>query len=161
MTTIKKIRRLIIFFMIMLALSGITAFPVQTELHWLLNHPAFVPAFAKDWLQNVYTALAETNAKYPMIAYGFDWLAFAHLVIAAAFIGPYSDPVKNKWVIDWGLFACIAVFPLAFIAGPIRQIPMFHILIDCSFGLLGIIPLLICKKWIKQLEIDQKNTLKL
>ncbi|MEP6712755.1 MAG: hypothetical protein ABJA37_10080, partial [Ferruginibacter sp.] len=84
--------------------------------------------------------------------YGYDWLAFAHLVIAMAFMGPYKDPVKNKWISDWAILACVAIFPLAFIAGPIRHIPVFHILIDCSFEVLALIPLFICRKWIKQLE---------
>ena len=152
MKLITKIRLLIVFFIVALILSGITAFPVETELRWLLNHPSLIPSFAQQWLQEVYAALVETNAKYPMLAYGFDWLAFAHIVIAMAFIGPLKDPVKNKWIIDWAILACIAVIPLAFIAGPIRQIPFFHILIDCSFGVLGLIPLTICRKWIRQLE---------
>ena len=152
MKLITKIRLLILFFIVALILSGVTAFPVQTELHWLLDHQSLIPSFAQNWLQNVYDALVETNNKYPMIAYGFDWLAFAHIVIAMAFIGPLKDPVKNKWIIDWAILACIAVIPLAFIAGPIRQIPFFHILIDCSFGVLGLIPLMICRKWIRQLE---------
>ena len=156
MKLITKIRLLIIFFMIALILSGVTAFPVETELRLLLNHPALIPTFAEQWLKDVYAALVETNAKYPMLAYGFDWLAFAHIVIAMAFIGPLKDPVKNKWIIDWAILACVAIIPLAFIAGPIRHIPIFHILIDCSFGVLGLIPLAICRKWIKQLE---KNNL--
>jgi len=157
MTLLKKIRLLIVFVMIAIILSGITAFPVETELHWLLDHPSLVPSFAEKWLQDVYAALVETNAKYPMLAYGFDWLAFAHLVIAMMFIGPLKDPIKNKWVIDWAILACFAVFPLAFIAGPIRHIPMFHILIDCSFGVIGLIPLFICRKMIQQLERDYFN----
>ncbi len=150
-----KIRLLILFFMVALVLSGVTAFPVETELKWLLSHPSLVPSFAENWLQDVYAALQETNAKYPMLAYGYDWLAFAHIVIAMMFIGPLRDPIKNIWVIEWGMLSCIAVIPLAFIAGPIRQIPMFHILIDCSFGIIGIFPLWICRKWIKQLEADR------
>jgi hypothetical protein len=150
-----KIRLLILFFMVALILSGVTAFPVETELQWLLSHPSLVPSFAQQWLQDVYAALQETNAKYPMLAYGYDWLAFAHIVIAMMFIGPLRDPIKNIWVIEWGMLSCIAVIPLAFIAGPIRQIPMFHILIDCSFGVIGIFPLWICRKWIKQLEADR------
>jgi hypothetical protein len=152
MKLLTKIRLLIIFFMVALILSGVTAFPVETELRWLLNHPSLVPDFAQTWLQDVYNALLETNTKYPMLAYGFDWLAFAHIVIAMAFIGPYSNPVKNKWIIDWAMLACVAIFPLAFIAAPIRHIPMFHVLIDCSFGVIGLIPLWVCRKWIKQLE---------
>lgn len=152
MTLIKKIRYMLVFFIIALILSGVTAFPVETELSWLLQHPSLVPAFAEEWLQNVYAALKDTNTQYPMLAYGYDWLAFAHIVIAMAFIGPLKDPVKNKWIIDWAMLACVAVFPLAFIAAPIRHIPMFHVLIDCSFGLIGLIPLAICRKWIMQLE---------
>ncbi len=152
MTLLKKIRLLILFFIVALILSGVTAFPVETELRWLLNHPSLVPNFVSAWLKDVYSALVETNTKYPMLAYGFDWLAFAHIVIAMAFIGPLKDPVKNKWIIDWAMLACVAVFPLAFIAAPIRQIPMFHVLIDCSFGIIGLIPLYFCRKWIRQLE---------
>ncbi|MBC7868101.1 MAG: hypothetical protein H7X88_11265 [Gloeobacteraceae cyanobacterium ES-bin-316] len=152
MILLKKIRLLLLFFMIALILSGVTAFPVETELRWLLNHPSLVPSFARVWLQDVYNALVETNARYPMLAYGFDWLAFAHIVIAMAFIGPLKDPVKNKWIIDWAILACLAILPLAFIAGPIRQIPLFHIIIDCSFGIIGLIPLVICRNMIKRLE---------
>lgn len=155
MVLLKKIRLLILFFIIALILSGVTAFPVETELNWLLNHPALIPSFAQKWLQDVYAALVETNAKYPMLAYGFDWLAFAHIVIAMAFIGPLKNPVKNKWIIDWAILACLAIIPLAFIAGPIRHIPLFHILIDCSFGIIGLIPLFICRKMIKQLEKNE------
>lgn len=155
MRLLTKIRLLIVCFMIALVLSGITAFPVETELRWLLNHPSLVPSFAEQWLKDVYAALVETNAKYPMLAYGYDWLAFAHIVIALFFIGPLKDPIKNIWVIEWGMLSCIAVIPLAFIAGPIRHIPLYHILIDCSFGVIGIIPLWICRKWIKQLAADR------
>lgn len=46
----------------------------------------------------------------------------------------------------------VTAFPLV-TAGPIRGIPWFHILIDCSFGIIGIIPLWITRKWIKKLEV--------
>ena len=151
MPLLKKIRMLIVFFMIALILSGVTAFPVETELKWLLSHPSLVPSFAQYWLEEVYIALKETNSRYPMLAYGFDWLGFAHIVIAMAFIGPLKDPVRNKWVIDWAILSCLAVLPLAFIAAPIRQVPMFHVLIDCSFGIIGLIPLFICRNMIIKL----------
>ncbi len=156
MKLLTKVRLMILFFMIALILSGVTAFPVETELKWLLGHPSLVPAFAEGWLQNVYNALVETNVKYPMLAYGYDWLAFAHIVIAMAFIGPFSNPVRNVWIIDWAMLACIAVIPLAFIAAPIRHIPYYHVLIDCSFGVIGIVPLFICKRWIKKLEAGKE-----
>jgi hypothetical protein len=86
------------------------------------------------------------------MSYGTDWLAFAHLVIAVAFIGPLKDPVRNIWVIQFGMYACLMVIPLALLCGPIRQIPFYWRIIDCSFGVLGIIPLFICYKYILKLE---------
>jgi hypothetical protein len=94
----------------------------------------------------------DTNTKYPFLSYGTDWLAFAHLVIAVAFLGPLKNPVKNIWVIEFGIIACLMVFPLAFIAGAVRGIPFYWRLIDCSFGVLGLIPLVWCYKLIRKLE---------
>ncbi|MEO5681154.1 MAG: hypothetical protein ABIQ88_00870 [Chitinophagaceae bacterium] len=147
-----KIRIAIIFFTVALVLSGATAFPLETELHWLLGFRNYMPDELAAFINRVYEALRDTNVHYPMLAYGYDWLAFAHLVIALFFIGPLKDPIKNIWVIEWGMLACIAVIPLAFIAGPIRGIPLYWRLIDCSFGVFGIIPLYIVRRWIKQLE---------
>ena len=149
---LKKIRLTIIFFMIALILSGITAFPLEAELHWLLQYRNRMPEQLGIFINTVYEALHDTNLRYPMLAYGYDWLAFAHIVIAMFFIGPVKDPVKNIWVIEWGMLACVAVIPLAFIAGPVRGIPFYWKCIDCSFGVLGIIPLYIVWKWIKQLK---------
>lgn len=156
MKLIIKIRVMILFFMVALILSGVTAFPVETELKWLLAHPSLIPVSLHEWLQRCYAALKETNAKFPMLAYGYDWLAFAHIVIAMAFIGPLNNPVKNAWIIDWAILACFAVIPLAFIAGPVRQIPVAHILIDCSFGIIGLVPLFICKNWIRKLSMQRR-----
>ena len=148
-----RIRCWLIFFMVVLALSGITAFPVYSELRWLLDR-SYVPAHSLlgDWLRKVWEGVQVTQGSYPFLFYGFDWLAFAHLVIALLFIGPYRDPVKNIWVVEWGMLACLAVIPLALIAGPIRSIPWYHILIDCSFGIIGLIPLGLVRHWIRQLE---------
>lgn len=153
---IKKIRIYLIAFIVLLILSGVTAFPVQTELEFLMKHMDVFPKFMQVWLTKIYISVSQTNINYPQLAYGTDWLAFAHLVIAVAFIGPLKDPVKNIWIMQFGMIACIMVFPLALIAGPIRQIPFFWQLIDCSFGLFGLIPLYICYKNIKKLETINK-----
>lgn len=140
-----------------LFLSGITAFPLVNELHLLvrigdaLQLPRHTPALCA-WLLRVDHALTDTDARYPFLAYGTDWLAFAHLVIALAFIGPWLEPVRNRWIITWGLLCCAAVPLLAFVAGPIRGIPLYWRMIDCSFGILCIIPLLIVRQRIQQLE---------
>ena len=157
---IRRIRAMLVFFMIALALSGITAFPVYSELKWWMdgNHSSLVTP-AQAWLTTVWQGVSDTQQHYPFLFYGFDWLAFAHLVIAMAFIGPYRDPVKNKWIIQWAMLACIAVFPLALIAGPIRGIPWYHIFVDCCFGIIGLIPLGLVLRWIEQLELNQQQPL--
>jgi hypothetical protein len=153
----KRIKTWILIFIIGLVLSGVTAFPIETELGFLAGHSHLFPSFMANWLQTVYTAVKITNANYPYLSYGTDWLAFGHLVIATAFFGPLNDPVKNIWVIQFGMIACVMVLPLAFIAGPIRGIPVYWRLIDCCFGVFGIIPLWICYKHIRQLEAIQKS----
>lgn len=149
-----NIRTLIIVFMMATALSGITAFPIQWELS--LVH-AFCSRHCPDsavtrWIDQVFEGVTHTYSSYPFMAYGTDWLAFAHIVIALAFIGPLRDPVRNIWVIEWGMLVSILVFPLAFIAGPLRGIPFFHQLIDCSFGVIGFILLYIIRNQILQLQ---------
>lgn len=148
----KRIRNQILVFIIGLVLSGITAFPIETELAIANANVSFLPGFVRTWISDVYFALRTTNENFPYLSYGTDWLAFAHLVIAVAFIGPLRNPVKNIWVIQFGMIACVMIFPLAFIAGPIRGIPFYWQLIDCSFGVFGFGLLYLCYRNILALE---------
>ncbi len=147
-----KIKVLIIAFIICLVVSGITAFPIETELQFLNKHLSIFPGPVRNWLQDIFFAVKTTNSNFPFLSYGTDWLAFAHIVIAISFIGPLRDPIKNIWVIEFGIISCLLVIPLAFIAGPIRGIPFYWQIIDCSFGVIGLIPLTRCRKLIIQLE---------
>lgn len=155
----KALRRLRIWLSLFIAglvLSGVTAFPLEREVSVLvvkmdglgMLHGSALLA----WLHTVRDALAVTNKRYPFLAYGTDWLAFGHLAIAVAFLGLWIDPVRNKWLITWGLITCSAVAPLAFAAGAIRGIPLYWRFIDSSFGLIGAIPLLFCRYYVVQLE---------
>lgn len=155
---LRRIRLVLALFVIALILSGVTAFPLVHELRllnsWLGPETALGEALPElsAWISRVLAGLENNAAHHPFIAYGSDWLAFAHLVIAAAFWGPWKDPVRNAWVIDWGLLACAGILPLAFIAGPLRGIPFYWRLIDCSFALFGCIPLLLVRRDIRRLE---------
>jgi len=155
----RVIRRWLLFFISALIISGLTAFALETELNWLLRiWPDWNSGVLYSWILKTYTAIRDTNRQYPFMAYGYDWLAFAHLVIAVAFIGPWRDPVRNSWIIEFGMIACVGVFPLAFIAGPVRGIPLYWRLIDCSFGVIGLIPLAIVYKKIRLLAVSKKYT---
>jgi hypothetical protein len=143
-----------------LIISGVTAMPVETELGWLLQTlPQGNSLYS--WLLKVYQAIVITNTTYPFVAYGFDWLAFAHIVIALAFIGILRNPVRNIWIIEWAMLCCIAIIPFAFTVAPFRHIPIGWTIIDCLFGVVGIMPLYYCRILIKKLEKleeeDSKN----
>ena len=136
------IRRCLLFFMVCLAASGLTAIPVEWELSSLLPFVPF-PSAVGRWLDQVLTAIHHVSANYPFLFYGYDWLAFAHFLLAILFIGPYRNPVRNKWVIEFGMYACLLVVPFALIAGHFRGIPWYWQLADCSFGIIGLLPLAI------------------
>jgi hypothetical protein len=153
----RKIKRWLIFLITGLVLSGITAFPIESELAIAINNMDIFSPVMQHWLTTIYTAVKTTNAQYPYLSYGTDWLAFAHIVIAIAFIGPLRNPVRNIWVLQFGMIACVLIFPLAFIAGPIRHIPLFWQLVDCSFGVVGLIPLYIAYRYTYQLENITNN----
>ena len=93
-------------FIIALLLSGISAFPVYIELSWLVKQN-FVAEnnFLNQWLHKVYNGVSAAQINFPFLFYGYDWLAFAHLMIAALFVGVYKNPVRNKFIIRWGIFA--------------------------------------------------------
>ena len=156
---LRRIRIWLVLFIIGLALSGLTAFPLQRELV-LVNHimgiapapPSGGEPELHTWLRRVMEGVVNTNRDYPFLAYGTDWLAFGHLVIAMAFIGPLRDPVRNKWIFTFGVLACAGVIPLALIAGQIRGIPFYWRLIDMSFGVFGVLPLLLCLGCVRRLE---------
>ncbi len=50
------------------------------------------------------------------------------------------------------MIACAGVIPLALIAGAVRGIPLGWRLIDCSFGVLGSIPLAFCQRTVSKME---------
>lgn len=162
----RRISLLLVIFIVGLVLSGLTAFPLQWEVTTLArlmgaadNATPGTGSGLLSWIIRVRNALIDTYAKYPFMAYGTDWLAFGHVVIGIAFIGAFRNPVRNIWILEFGMIACLLVIPAALICGPIRHIPFYWRLIDCSFGVFGIIPLWICRKHILQLAAlhDEKT----
>jgi hypothetical protein len=158
----RRIRLLTWFFIIGLVISGVTAIPLQSEVgcfvkatgaRQLVQTPGSTatPIWAL-WLMRVENSLNDTSNRYPFLFYGTDWLAFGHFAIAIAFIGVLRDPVRNRWLFDFGLIACALVIPYALIFGGVRGIPLWWRAIDCSFGVFGAVPLWLCRKWVGELE---------
>lgn len=140
-------------FVVCLVLSGLTAFPLVHELR--LADSLHLPVFG-GWLHRVRLGLDSADAHYPFLLYGTDWLAFAHLVIATAFVGPYRDPVRNAWIVDWAILACAGIIPLALICGPLRGIPFGWTCIDMSFGVIGVLPLLLVRRLVRRLAAQER-----
>lgn len=156
---LRRIRVLIVLFIVGLVVSGATAIPLEWELGLLAG---WFPIAADGgetaynalahWLHKIHDAVAETNARHPQLAYGTDWLAFGHFVIAISFVGPLRDPVRNIWMLTFGMIAALLVIPYALVFGALREIPIWWRLIDCSFGL-GAFPLLwLARHWTLRLE---------
>lgn len=156
-TTLQHIRFLLVFFMCALAVSGLTAIPLQWELgllmpmvarmsEWGIEFPAF-----SEWMLRINDGVQNGYGQYPFLAYGTDWLAFGHVAIALAFLGPLRDPIKNIWVIEFGMLACVLIIPWTLLFGAMRDIPFFWQLIDMSFGILGIVPLWMARRHILRL----------
>ena len=144
------------FFIVGLFISGATALPLLTAL---VTFAKFLGAADHGhatgftfWILKVRNALDHTYAAYPFMAYGTDWLAFGHFVIALAFVGALRDPVRNRWLFLFGMISCGLVIPYAIICGAVRGIPFYWRLIDCSFGVVGFFPLWFCWKWAGELE---------
>jgi len=150
----RRVRRLTWLFIAGLFISGATAIPLLPEVTWLARNfgeNETFPALA-EWLVRIRAALVQTQSQYPFLFYGTDWLAFGHFVIAIAFIGALRDPVRNRWLFDFGLIACVLVVPYTLVFGGLRGIPVWWRLVDCSFGVFGFIPLWFCRRWAMQSE---------
>ena len=146
------------FFIFGLIVSGLTTFPLQSEL--TLLDKLFGGSTAGDaqqisglanWINFVHAGINDVHARFPFFFYATDWLGFGHFVIAAFFILPFVNPVRYSPILQVGLVACAGVIVVACVSGAIRGIPLGWQLIDCSFGVIGAIPLLYCLRLTRQL----------
>ena len=150
-TLLLRYRLALAAFLAGLVFSGLTAFPLLTEIRLLTrimgiddpNRYAELTGLA-HWIAFVHVGLEQTYARFPFFGYGTDWLAFGHLASAAFFIRPMFKPLDSDWVLKTGLCICAAVIPVALIAGQVRGVPFAWRLVDCSFGVFGSLPLFYC-----------------
>lgn len=148
----RKIKIAIIITIAGLLLNGISAIPLISELKILLSKPDALPQFLRDWWMYVNKGVNDTTRFYPFMRYGFDWLAFAHLLIAIAFIGPLKDPIKNEWIIQWGMIASALSVIMALGWERLRGIPLWWSCIDAAIAIVAFIVLWLCNNWIKELK---------
>jgi len=69
---LRRARFWLTIFIVGLVLSGVTAFPLQTELRWMLSLLRTAPLQSMSqsvhllpWIERVYQAVSATNREYP------------------------------------------------------------------------------------------------
>ncbi|MBN8245985.1 MAG: hypothetical protein J0L84_00925 [Verrucomicrobia bacterium] len=157
-SAITRFRIAMTLFIAGLLVSGITAFPLLAEMRLMTSWLGLGDATSPEgytglefWILTVKFGLEDMYSRYPWIAYGTDWLAFGHITIALFFIGPLIRPSESRLVLLAGMAACVLVIPLALVCGSIRGIPLYWRLIDCSFGVFGILPLIYCLRLLRHM----------
>jgi hypothetical protein len=160
-----RIRAWTLFFMAGLVISGATAVPIQSEVQLgekLLGQDfaagGRTPAPVAAWLRTVRDGVDTTAAHAPFMFYGTDWLAFGHVVVAIAFIGALRDPIRNRWLYQFGMVACALVPVWALVFGTLRGIPEWWQVIDSAFGVVGFVPMWLCNRWVAELARMPEKT---
>ena len=146
---LKRAKLMMLIVIIGLFIAGVTIWPLTWELKVLVDiiwGNAEPTGELHQFIVTTIKSLETVAIEHPFILYGFDWLAYAHIVLAILFIGPYRDPVKNVWVIQFGLICCALVPVLAGICIPIRGMPFSWFLIDAAFAPAAALPLWIALK---------------
>ena len=156
---LRRVRRWTALFVVGLVLSGATALPIPTQLEFAvrvlgedLRAGGLVPAAMAAWLETLRDGIRRTAADAPFMFYGTEWLAFGHFAIAAAFVGAWRDPLRNRWLFTYGMWICAAVPVWALAFGPLRGIPFWWRLVDASFGVVGFLPMWLCDRSIRAIE---------
>jgi len=159
--TLKQIRFWLILFFLGILFGLHTVVFAEVETAFFAKHLGRGAAMettlpvVSDWIEQLHVSVSETYEKHPAIAYCMDWLSYACIVFAIFIIGAIKDPVRNIWIIQVYMIACVLAFLLPFIVGPMRQIPVFWRFLDCSFGLIGFIILWIAYQLTKKLQTAQ------
>lgn len=155
----RRVRYWTVFFIVGLVLSGATALPLPTEARLaarLLGDDFTAGGRLSEgvaaWLRTVHDGVLLSDERAPFMLYGTDWLAFGHFAIALAFVGALRDPVRNRWLYQFGMIACALVPLWALVFGQVRGIPFWWRLIDASFGVVGFVPMWLCHRWTGQME---------
>jgi len=144
-----------------LLVSGVTIWPAVSELKlavsliWGHGEPTGV---LHGFVLQIIEGFESVQADYPFMLYAYDWLAFAHIVLAILFAGAMRDPVRNVWIVQCGLMMCVLIPVLAGVSIPLRGIPFCWFWFDLSFAPMAGVPLWIALRDIRAAEAESKNT---
>lgn len=154
---IRRIRWMLCVVVLGLVFSGLTTFPLMWEVNILnnwLGDPSDLSTIPEvsGFISHIYEGVNLVHQQYPFFLYGLDWLGFAHIAIALAFLGPIRQPLEHYWVVEWAILVCLICVPAILFFGYIREMPLFWSLIDSVFPLIALVPLCIAFKDIRSLR---------
>lgn len=147
----KQVKTLIIILAVGLFLSGVTAIPLEWELGLLSGW------FDNTWIARVNEAVVYSNQHMPFMAYGTDWLAFAHVILAILVIGTYRRPENHRWIFQFGMIASALILPVAVFFGELRGIPWSWRLIDMSFAVVAFPMFWYVERWVKSFTTNSSR----
>jgi hypothetical protein len=152
MKSLKRAKYLIGIVAFGLLVSAVTIWPMVNELKLMvriIGGDNAATGYLHGFLLRVIEGIEEVNGAYPFLFYGYDWLAFAHIVLAILFMGAMRDPVRNVWVVQFGLIACALIPILAGISIPLRGLPWWWFWVDFAFAPAAAMPLWIALRDIR------------
>lgn len=156
---LRRPRIMLLVVAIGLFLSGVTIWPWEVELELLLSILAAIdgPQRLVETIERILADMRMLRDAGSFVLYVADWLAYAHLVLAALFVMAMKDPVRNILVVRFGILCCLTVPILAVTCIPMRGLPLFWIFIDSSFALASL-PLWIALRDLRRLEEQAERT---
>ena len=151
--SLKRVRILLGVVAFGLAISGVTIWPWELELTLAISllEQLSAPSALGELLAAILADMQDLRDRQSFVLYIADWLAYAHLVLAALFVMAMRDPVRNILVVRFGLLCCATVPILAVSCIPLRGIPLFWIAVDSSFALAAL-PLWVALRDLRALE---------
>ncbi len=156
---LRRPRIMLLVVAIGLFLSGVTIWPWELELELVLSILAAIdgPPRLVETIERILADMRMLRDAGSFVLYVADWLAYAHLVLAALFVMAMKDPVRNILVVRFGILCCLTVPILAVTCIPMRGLPLFWIFIDSSFALASL-PLWIALRDLRRLESAPAST---
>ena len=127
-----------------LVLSGLSAIPLVWGVDFVVDILEEIEFHSQVFslMKQVQNVLIFNAEHFPFMAYGNDWLAFAHFLFALLFVGLLFDAERNRFILRFGMIACVLIIPLAVFFGHAREIPWLWRMINCFFGVVGFAVLL-------------------
>jgi len=161
MSQLKRAKWMLALVVFGLLVSAVTIWPMKWELEsiitfvWGDSEPV---GTIHSFLLQALEAIKTTESENSFLFYGYDWLAFAHIVLAILFAGAIRDPVRNIWVIQCGLIMCLLIPVLAGICIPLRGVPLCWFWVDSAFAPAAALPLWIALRDVRSVEKTSAKT---